>query len=290
MGHWYSMEGDPTYKVKGANGKMRDTTLRDARKLNLVPSVTTIMSVEDKPGLLVWKQAQLLKACIADPFDEETYDEEFWKRKVITESELIGKNAAEKGTIIHDALETHLKTGEYEDIKNFSYTLNEDGSLTYYDLSEFVEPVIKFMKERFEGADWVAEASFASRLGFGGKIDLHSRPTGGRRPIVLDYKTKDTDDRKKLVAYDQHHMQTAAYAKGLEEIGAFVLPGDGAYKKQISFNAEAVERYNLFISTHVPGMYELTESTDFDREFGMFEHLLKFWQLKNNYKPSLEGL
>lgn len=276
MSHWYDKDGNPKYTIKGVNGKIRPTTLRDARKLNLVPSVTTIMSVEDKPGLLTWKQQQLLKACIADPFDEEMYDEDFWKRKVITESELIGKSAADKGTIIHDALESWIKTETYKNIENFSGD---------YSLSDFVDPVAEFLIERFMGVDWVAEASFASSLGFGGKIDLHSRPTKDRRPIVLDYKTKDTDDRKKLVAYDQHHMQTAAYAKGLEEIGAFVIPGEEQETEQISYNAEAAERYNLFISTHVPGMYELTESTDFQREFGMFSNLLQFWQLKNNYVP-----
>lgn len=250
MGHWYDSKGNPTYKVKGANGKMRDTTLRDARKLNLVPSVTTIMGVEDKPGLLVWKQAQLLKACMLYPFDEEMYDEDFWKRKVITESELIGKNAAERGTEIHNALEHYYLTGE----------INEKES-------KFILPVIEFMNTRFPGVDWIPEASFSSPLGFGGKVDMHSKGKEGQLPIVLDYKTKDTDDRKKMIAYDQHHMQTAAYANG--------------------FGIENAERYNLFISTHIPGMFELTESTDFEREFGMFTNLLQFWQLKNNYVPEI---
>ena len=32
-GHWYTQEGDPMYTVIGANGKERNTTLRDARKI-----------------------------------------------------------------------------------------------------------------------------------------------------------------------------------------------------------------------------------------------------------------
>ena len=50
-GHWYQADGTPAYEIVGANGKMRPTTLRDARKLNLYPSVTTIIRLMDAPGL-----------------------------------------------------------------------------------------------------------------------------------------------------------------------------------------------------------------------------------------------
>ena len=35
--HWYSRDGRPAYEVESAKGMMRPTTLRDARKLGLVP-------------------------------------------------------------------------------------------------------------------------------------------------------------------------------------------------------------------------------------------------------------
>ena len=41
--HWYTREGAPKYTVEAKNGNPRNTTLADARKLNLVPSVTTII-------------------------------------------------------------------------------------------------------------------------------------------------------------------------------------------------------------------------------------------------------
>ena len=42
--HWYRGDnGQPQYTVKAKDGSDRPTTLRDARKLNLVPSVTTVM-------------------------------------------------------------------------------------------------------------------------------------------------------------------------------------------------------------------------------------------------------
>ena len=54
-GHWYTQEGEPMYTIVGANGKERNTTLRDAKKDNLVPSVTTVLSLVAKPGLENWK-------------------------------------------------------------------------------------------------------------------------------------------------------------------------------------------------------------------------------------------
>ena len=35
--HYYTKEGAPCYEVEAKNGQMRPTTLRDARKLSLVP-------------------------------------------------------------------------------------------------------------------------------------------------------------------------------------------------------------------------------------------------------------
>ena len=50
-GHWYDHEGKPMYTIVGANGVERNTTLRDAKSLGLVPSVTTIIGMIAKPFL-----------------------------------------------------------------------------------------------------------------------------------------------------------------------------------------------------------------------------------------------
>ena len=55
-GHWYSRTGEPMHWVKRASGEgTRPTTLADARKLDLLPSVTTILRTLDKPPLNRWK-------------------------------------------------------------------------------------------------------------------------------------------------------------------------------------------------------------------------------------------
>ena len=43
--HWYTRDGVPQYTVEAKKGGQRNTTLRDARVMNLVPSVTTVLNV-----------------------------------------------------------------------------------------------------------------------------------------------------------------------------------------------------------------------------------------------------
>ena len=63
-GHWYDYKGDAQYTIIGKNGKERPTTLRDARKLFYVPSVTGIIGVAAKPGLENWKIDQGISAAL----------------------------------------------------------------------------------------------------------------------------------------------------------------------------------------------------------------------------------
>jgi hypothetical protein len=244
MSHWYDKDGKAAYTQLLKSGKERPTTLRDARKQTLVPSVTTVLGVEAAPALVNYKINQVLEAVLNHPINNLLSVDE-WKKDIIIKSGEHAKNAARRGSELHDALE------EY-----YTYKIMPD----HWD---FIEPVVEFLEERFPKAEWEAEKSFCDPLGFGGKVDLHC-PCG----IVLDFKTKDTDDLKKMRAYDSHHMQTAAYAAGLGMPNA--------------------KRYNLFISTRQPGLLKLTESKNMERDWAMFKSLLDFWKLKNNYDPSEE--
>lgn len=248
--HWYSQDGNPLYTIIGANGNERDTTLRDARKLNLVPSVTTVMAGAAKPGLDNYLQTQLLEACISIGYSQRCNDKLKWKREVISKSREHSSNAAAKGTKLHDALEQYFLGKGYDN-----------------KLEPIISPVIQLLYDEFGGIKWKPEVSFSSKLGFGGKVDMSygGYQVDSEYGIILDFKTKDTDNVKKMIPYDEHGMQTAAYAVGLDTPNA--------------------RRYNLFISTQVPGLLSLTESTNFERDWGMFEALLKLWQFRNKYVP-----
>ncbi len=192
--HWYDREGRPCYEQRTLKGGTRPTDLRDARKLGLLPSVTTVLGVLAKPALTTWLVEQGIMAALTLPrIDGES--EAGLMARIREDGKAQAKSAAEEGTRIHDACECAMK-GEW-----FPHVYRPH-----------VDAVREELDRIFPGvSDWIPEASFGHVSGFGGKVDLHSPSTG----IVVDYKGKDGDfsDGKKL-AYDQH-WQLAAYNRGL---------------------------------------------------------------------------
>lgn len=248
MSHFYDSAGNSCHEVMGKNGKLKPTTIREARELNLFPSVTTIMSVQDKPGLAIWKEQQLLQTAMEHPFHPDEWDEKVWRAAIIQRTRLRTEVAAIRGTEIHDKLEQY-------------YT---KGTICPKD-EQYIVPAIKHIEEVFPGVKWIAEASFVDKnIGYAGRVDMYSK-----EGIVLDFKTKDKANiNKAAVQYDDHRIQLAAYQEGLK------LPKDS-------------KRYNLFISTHQdsPGDNKLLLAEKFDYSFSMFKALHELWRLKNNYDP-----
>lgn len=116
--HWYTQDGKPMYTVKAKDGSDRPTTLRDGRKLNLVPSVTTILKVAAKPGLEQWKLEQMLLAAMTLPKRPDEPEKAYIAR-IVADSKETGKQAAEKGTRIHESIEAWfdgVRPVEHEDI------------------------------------------------------------------------------------------------------------------------------------------------------------------------------
>ncbi len=249
MGHWYDSAGQPAYEVQKADGSgLRPTTLADARKLTLSPSVTTILGIVAKPALDMWKQNQILKAVICHPPTQST-NLDIWKKKIVAMSMEEGRNAAERGTEIHDALEGYILGNGVAD-----------------DMRQFVTPVAQLLDKTFGAVAWKPESSFTHPERFGGKCDLHATecyeyPNG----IILDFKTKSTENFKSVKAYDEHCMQLVAYREG--------------------FNLPKAECYNLFISTHEPGALLLHkwEEKSCEKSWQMFKYLLYYYKAANNF-------
>lgn len=248
--HWYDKSGKPRYTVSAKDGSQRPTTLRDARKFDLVPSVTTILKVAAKPGLEAWKLEQMLLAALTLPRIEGESEQSLIAR-IVTDSKEQAKQAAERGTRIHESIETW-----YSGEKNVAHV----------DIAKAFEETVfnHFKTHPFQ--KWNTEISFASEKGFGGKIDLftypdENAPTG----IVLDAKTKAFGPDDEVKAFDEHLMQLAAYRVGLN------LP-----------NARCA---NVFVSATNPGLIKVVEWTDSDlvRGWKMFQSLLDFWHIKNNF-------
>lgn len=192
--HWYDQNGRPKYEVEMVKGGMRNTNLADARKLGLVPSVTTVLDVIHKDALVTWKVNQGILAALTLPRNEGEAESAYISR-ILTDSRQQAKDAADEGSRIHDAIERSFKGLVVEE----RYRKHVAG--VHAELERIFPQV----------TDWIAEQSFCHEIGYGGKVDLHSPKWG----IIVDHKGKDGDftDGKKL-AYDQH-WQLAAYQKGL---------------------------------------------------------------------------
>jgi len=99
--HWYTPTGEPChhvpYKDKKRAGEMRPTTLRDAKSMGLVPSVTNLLNIIANPQLQRWKQAQLLLAALTLPrMDGENEDD--YVSRVIADAEAFVKQASDIGS------------------------------------------------------------------------------------------------------------------------------------------------------------------------------------------------
>lgn len=193
--HWYTRDGIPRYTVIGKNGKERNTTLRDARAENLVPSVTTILNVAAKPALIQWLQKQVLLAALTLPRKPDEPEDDYIAR-IMDDSKEQGRSAADAGTDIHASIQSF-----YEGVVTSRH-------------EQHVKGCVNAIQDHFGGQAWIAERSFGHELGFGGKVDLHSIN------IVVDVKTKEFSDPSKVDAYDEHLMQLAAYRVGLGMPGA----------------------------------------------------------------------
>ncbi len=244
--HWYQPNGQPFYSIIGANGNQRAVTIRDARKIGAVPSVTTVLSLLAKPALETWKVKQGILAALTLPrIDNEP--EDAYLSRILSDGGQQAKAAAEEGTRIHDAIECAYK---------------DQPVIDFY--GPHVAAVKAEIGRLFPGVtDWVAEAYFAHPDGFGGKIDLHSPSTG----ITIDYKGKEGDfsDGKKL-AYDQNE-QLGAYQHG---IGFKPAPGANIFVSRTHPGK---------VCGHVWTPEEMAQGRD------IFLATLAVWKLRRGYDP-----
>jgi hypothetical protein len=211
--------------------------------MDLVPSVTTIINMAAKPALTAWLQQQVLYAALTLPRRPDEPEKEYIDR-IINDSKEQGRSAADAGTAIHASIQGH-----YEDKPTGRH-------------QESVDACTKSITEHFGEAIWISERSFSHEFGFGGKCDLFC---AGTINAVVDIKTKEFTDPKKVEGYDEHLMQLAAYRVGLG------IP-----------NARCA---NVFVSRNVPDLVVVKEWSEEDlvRGWKMFLSLLEFWQLKNQF-------
>ena len=248
--HWYDRAGNPAYTVKAKDGSDRPATLRDARKLNLVPSVTSVIRCASAPGLERWKVQQAILAALTLP-KVEGEDEGAYLSRILRDSQEQARKAAARGTDIHAAIQ-----GFYQD-----ETPRED-------YRKHVNAAVCTVNSWHDSplGRWTAERSFSHALGFGGKVDL-SCGNG-----VVDFKTKEFDTTADLKTWDEHAMQLAAYRHGL-----------GLEKARCAIVYVSTTVPGLAKLIEIP-------EEELQRGWTCFYSLLHFWQAKNSYRSAFERL
>ena len=205
--HWYFKDGRPCYSVPYADPSkgMRPATLRDCKKLGLLPSVSTYLRCLDKPALNIWKQEMACLAVLTTPRQPNEALDAFVDRvlNVEKQQDQEAQAARDLGTDIHAALELALQASPFPD-----------------ELNLFVLPVVEAIRK-------YGQVRFTEKIvvgdGYAGKTDLI---TEGDAVIVWDFKTT-----KKLPkeSYDEHRLQTSAYAKAIGPIGDKMILTANAY-------------------------------------------------------------
>lgn len=242
--HWYQQDGSPAHFM-GSGGS--PTTLREARKFGLYPSVTTVLDLIAKPGLERWKRDQSVLAALTLPrLDGESSG--LLLERIEQDAARQAQEAAEVGFAIHAAIEASFALQAVPE----AYTRH-------------VSAVRQILVDNFpEVDDWVIEKSFAHPAGFGGKVDIHSP----RWHLVGDHKgVAVAPDEKKQLTYDQH-WQLGAYAEGLG------MPADA-------------RGFNIFVSRTHPGHVRFHEWSPEKMRQGrlVFMDTLRLWQSIRGYQP-----
>ena len=243
--HWYCAKtGAPRYTSIGKNGKERNTTLRDAKAApgTLVPSVSTINSQLSKAGLDTWKQTQVLYAAAEYPrYDGE--EEKDWIYRLLELAKRKSREAADRGTLIHDFIEAFYNQ-EYMP-----------------DMPAYVRKVDEAITAHFGAQLWIPEQSLVNaQEGYGGKCDLYCKPRHDFTGVVIDFKTTEKSPGD-LTPYLEHTLQLAAYREVL---------------------APTARCANVYINgeTNEVAIYEHSEQ-DLRDGYQMFLNLVNIYKLKN---------
>lgn len=202
--HWYFPDGTPLHEVPRADGKgTRPTSLRDARKLGLFPSVTNVLSILAKPGLDAWKQEQAILAALTLPRNDGESLDDFAKRVLTDMTSEVGR-AADLGSAVHAAIEGYAQ-GRW---------LPEDK-----EIARLFEPARQWFDAEVTQVHSVEIAAAHLEFGYAGRVDLVATLKSTGRPTVIDFKTQKTRRDKngsfKPILHDTWPLQLEAYRMAL---------------------------------------------------------------------------
>jgi hypothetical protein len=250
--HWYTNEGKAMHSVTKADGEgERPTTIRDARKHTLIPSVTNILGVIGKDALTTWKVNQAILQTLISPKTENESNDYYCKR-IQSESMTQVQEAADLGSKIHHAMENWL----------IEKVQPPQDAMTY------VQPVMDWFSATGLNVTDTEKILVNAAEGYAGTADVIF--TYGKKGCgILDFKTRRTKEGKKVEAYVGQAMQLAAYAAA--EFGENVL--------------DKCLLANIYISTTEPGRIEVIKHDNPRKHYDAFLNCCALWRYEKDYDP-----
>ena len=236
------------------DGELIDGDLRLCRKLNGLPSPTTVLNILGSPGLKWYFRKQMWEAAVTTPRLPNEGDDDYFDRCCRWADEH-GQAARDKGGDFHDLAQ------------RFHGHLNVERLLTDSEaigMRPQFEAYVKWYLANVRRSLMVEQAVIGQ--GYAGRVDHVAEMMDGR-VLCLDVKTQDTTKKKgKFTYYDQWPIQLAAYA------GACKMPIHGLMSVAVSSNLPAVVETKLW-------------ERDWEYYHDIFMGLLKFWMHSNEYHP-----
>ena len=256
MAHWYDADGNLHEFYLNKKGEQKEVTLRQARKEEWVPSVTTI--IKDTMvnfGLKRYWEDQILTAAATTPRPPTMTDDE-WKKQVMLDADEHSRVARERGTELHDQIRRWLRTGESPD--------------------PILEPVVKWLWDNLDLSRMISEKAWVDPWHwFAGTIDCLAPAADGNGWVVVDFKSQE---RGSLAFWEDFPIQLAGYAAALiDEDGT---PGQG----DVSF--EPLRRVSMVFHRNEKAMvtkeWDAEETARCDR---IFARMVANWRDLKKYWP-----
>lgn len=264
--HWYLPDGTPFYEVQKKDGSgPRPAHVGDAFKAGAYRSVTNVLGVVGKPGLVKWQIEQAIISALTLPRIREETEHQFAER-VIVDSEQQTKKAAEFGTLLHAYAADFLANGSMPKPPEHQ---------------RLMAPFFAWINSNVNSVITSEEVVINPRYCYAGRLDaaVEMKSGGG---AIIDIKTQDVKlDAKgqpKPAFYNEWAMQLAAYGATEQAVELRPVSHDGPWRL-----------ISLVLNRNQPGLAEKEWTEVSEAAFAGFSSACGLWTYLKGGTPGRDA-
>lgn len=231
--HWYTEDGEARH---GA-------TLREARKEDLLPSVTKITSVLHNHALIEYAKDQVLKAALFCPPDGKDYDT--WKKEVIAKSNEHRDSAADLGTMLHGWVEMYLSGNS---VPQEEYNSNEDARRIWSYFQPWADSHLEV-----GGRQEITLVSKKHR--YAGRTDYVGPMIDDNREFVIDWKFRNIKHPGHKKDGDLKAVRKPVYDTDVLQLSAYLAAKAEMDGKEADMFSGHIQPLSVVVSTNIEFPY-----------------------------------